>query len=201
MTVRHDGVLPARVYLTGFMGSGKSTVAPLLAGMIGYQSIDIDAGIEEATGLRVGEIFARDGEAGFRRMERAALFATSVRRSIVVAAGGGAIAGEESVAFVRAAGALVYLRVDVETLAGRLKSMGDRPMLAMPPAPADPGDGDALLRATIRRLLAEREPFYRRADVVVDAAAGDPRRTASLIAEALAGPGARWPRPPEALPT
>lgn len=190
MTALRDGGFPARVYLTGFMGSGKSTVAPLLARLIGYECLDIDAGIEAATGRTVGEIFARDGEAEFRRLERAALFATAERRSIVVAAGGGAFASEESCAFARSAGALVYLRVGVETLVRRLASMRDRPMLAGPPGPAgsnEPAEGDEALRARVRRLLSEREPFYRKADVVVEPDATDPRRTASRIAEALSG--------------
>jgi shikimate kinase len=187
------------VYLTGFMGSGKSTVAPFLAELIGYASVDIDAGIEAATGLKVWEIFAKDGEAGFRRMERAALFATAARSSIVVAAGGGAIANEESCAFVRSSGILVYLRLDVETLVGRLSAMRDRPMLARTPDPVEPegsvetAGGVTGLRETVRRLLSEREPFYRRADIVVEPDSAGPRRTAELIAGALAGLAPRTP--------
>jgi shikimate kinase len=186
MTAFAVSALPARVYLTGFMGSGKSTVAPLLADLVGYEFLDIDAGIEAATGLTVGEIFSGEGEPGFRRMEREALFGTAARRSIVVAAGGGAIANEDSYAFVRSAGALVYLRVEFETLFGRLRTLRDRPLLTGAREGSVTG-GDAVLRETMRRLLSEREPFYKRADIVIDPGPSDPRGTASRIAEALRG--------------
>lgn len=198
MTAPADGGLPARIYLTGFMGSGKSTVAPLLADLLGYESLDLDAGIGAAAGLTVGEIFARDGEAEFRRLERAALFATASRAALVVAAGGGAIASEDSFAFVRSAGVLVYLRVDFETLFGRLRTMRDRPLLSGMGADAGGGivaEGGGALRETMRRLLAEREPFYRRADIVADPDPSGPAGTASRIAAILRGRAARGASP------
>jgi shikimate kinase len=190
MTGFAGGGLPARIYLTGFMGSGKSTVAPLLAGLLGYECLDLDEGIADAAGLTVGEIFAGGGEAEFRRLESAALFETASRSSIVVAAGGGAIASEESLAFVRSAGVLVYLRVDFETLFGRLRTMRDRPLLRETVAGTG-AEGDGALRETMRRLMTEREPFYRRADIVADPDPSGPGGTASRIAESLRGLAAR----------
>jgi shikimate kinase len=186
MTARANGGLPDRVYLTGFMGSGKSTIAPLLAARLGYGCVDIDSMVETAAGLTVGEIFARKGETEFRRLERAALLATGSQRSLVVAAGGGAIVDEESCAFVRSAGLLVYLRADFETLYERLRTKRDRPLLAG-------ADADGRLRETMRRLLSEREPFYLRADLVIDPDPSDPTAAASGIAEALRGLAPREP--------
>jgi shikimate kinase len=194
MTARANGGLPARIYLTGFMGSGKSTIAPLLAGRLGYEWVDLDSMVAGAAGMTVAEIFGRDGESEFRRLERAALVSTGSRRSLVVAAGGGAIVDEESSAFVRSAGALVYLRVDFETLYGRLRATRDRPLLAAGGAGSAAG-GDARLREKMRRLLSEREPFYMRADVVVDPDPSDPPGTASRIADILRGPAARGAAP------
>ena len=178
------GTLPARIYLVGFMGSGKSTVAPLLAGLLGYGWIDVDAEVEAGSGLSVREIFARDGEAGFRRLEREALLATAARTGVVVAPGGGAVASEEAWAFVRSAGVSVWLRADMQTTLARVLGRSDRPMLAGSAGRPGAG-GEEEVRAAAERLLRAREPFYRRSDIVVDVDPADPAVTAALVAGAL----------------
>lgn len=173
-----------RVFLTGFMGSGKSTVAPLLAGAMGAGFHDLDAEIERRTGKSVTGIFQQDGEAYFRRVEREALFGTAGLHAVVVALGGGTIANEENFAFVKSAGLLVWLRVDDETLFSRLKSKTDRPLLAPDAGPGSgAGHNDDTLRNTMRRLLAVREPFYKRADIVIDSGSDAPATIASRIAD------------------
>lgn len=172
-----------RVFLTGFMGSGKSTVAPLLAADLGLACFDIDGEIERRAGKSVSTIFRVDGEAWFRRVERELLFGVAERRSVVVALGGGTIANEENFAFVKSAGLLVWLRVDFETLYARLKSKTDRPLLAAGPGGGPGGEGE--LRERMRRLLAEREPFYRRADIVCEPASGGPGATAARLAAGI----------------
>ncbi len=168
-----------RIFLTGFMGCGKSTVAPLLAADLGLASFDIDGEIERRAGKSVSSIFRVDGEAWFRRVERELLFGLAERRAVVVALGGGTIANEENFAFVKSAGLLVWLRVDFETLYSRLKSRTDRPLLA-----AGPGGGGEL-REKMWRLLAEREPFYRRADIVCEPASEEPGATAANLAAGI----------------
>ena len=168
-----------RVFFTGFMGCGKSTVAPLLAGDLGLGCFDIDDEIERQTGKSVSRIFGLDGEAYFRRVEREVLFGTADRRSVVVALGGGTITNEENFAFVKSAGLLVWLRVDFETLFARLRTKTDRPLLA---PGSGRGSGEEKLRETMLRLLAEREPFYRRADIVCTPGSDDPGTTAARIA-------------------
>ncbi|HEY2738306.1 MAG TPA: shikimate kinase, partial [Thermoanaerobaculia bacterium] len=78
-----------RIYLTGFMGSGKSTVGRLLAERLGMPFIDLDAEIEQRAGITVREIFERHGEPVFRRLEQEALRATEEMPDAVVATGGG----------------------------------------------------------------------------------------------------------------
>lgn len=189
MTAHPDTGLPPRIYLTGFMGSGKSTVAPELAGLLGYASIDLDRAIEAAAGRSVTEIFSELGEGEFRRLEREALLATAALERVVVAAGGGAITDDAAIGLVRSGGVLVYLRVDAATLVGRLRSKGDRPLLA---GQARPGGGTVELERRVVALLSEREPWYRLADIILDPDPADPSGTARMIAGALR---ARPPRP------
>jgi shikimate kinase len=171
-----------RVYLAGFMGSGKSTVAPPLARALGCDWLDTDSEVERKTGMAIAEIFSREGEPWFRRIEKEVLFDTASRRPVVVATGGGTIANEECLAFVRSAGLLVYLKVEFETLFTRLKTGRSRPLLTTDrPAAGD----ERLLRETMLRLLSEREPYYLRADLVVIPDADDPAATASRIAESI----------------
>ena len=171
-----------RIYITGFMGSGKSTVGPLLAKSLRYQFIDLDATIESKEGKRVPEIFRERGEPDFRSLERRELRLLSSLDGIVVATGGGALTDPGSLAIVRESGVLVYLEVPFETLLARLRGRRGRPMIA-----SDDGTplGDEQLRERIRSLLRSREPFYRRADIIVDAGSGSPAGTVSAILDSL----------------
>ncbi len=176
-----------RIFLTGFMGCGKSTIAAPLSRILGLGLLDLDAEIELRAGESIPGIFSEKGERAFRELERTVLFETAARNSIVVALGGGTIGNEENFAFVKSAGVLVYLQVDFETLFGRLTTMArtaDRPMLS-PRDDSRPAGED--LRETMKRLLAEREPFYRRADLIVVPERDDPESSAGSIARRLGG--------------
>jgi shikimate kinase len=171
---------PSRVYLTGFMGSGKSTVAPLLARLLGFRSTDLDARIERGRGKTVTEIFSTGGEEEFRLLEREALLETAGMENVVVSLGGGTLGFGKNELFVRSAGTLVYLRVDFETLWSRVRDKEDRPLLAGP-------GGSGQMRRRLEELFAVREPWYNRADLVIDAGDRPPETVAELIAAALAG--------------
>ncbi|HMK39397.1 MAG TPA: shikimate kinase, partial [Bacteroidota bacterium] len=99
----------ARIYITGFMGSGKSTVGPLLGASLGYAFIDLDTVIEAGEGKSIAEIFREKGEQEFRALERSALRLLSARSNIVVATGGGALTDPGSLSIVRQSGLSVYL--------------------------------------------------------------------------------------------
>ncbi|HEX8299251.1 MAG TPA: shikimate kinase [Rubricoccaceae bacterium] len=176
---------PRRVYLTGPMGSGKSTVGPLLADALGTRFVDLDWLVEARTGRSVASLFAIAGERAFRVAEAGALAETTRGEPAVVATGGGTLAIPGNLRAARAAGAVVWLRAAPETLAARLAAtdLTARPLLAGPDG--RPLAGSALL-TRLRSLIDAREPFYAQADVVVDAD-GAPEAVARTAAEALRG--------------
>lgn len=155
----------AVVYLTGFMGCGKSTIGPIVANTIGYGFVDLDGLIEADTGKTIAQIFRELGEPSFRALERRMLATVATRSRLVVALGGGVVTDPESLALVSSTGIMVYLRATAEDIAVRLRRKTDRPLIL--------GEGgvplsdDALLER-IRVLLAEREPLYRTAEITVE---------------------------------
>lgn len=164
------------IWLVGMMGAGKSSVGRLLAGRLGVPFVDADEEIERAAGGAVGEIFAREGEAGFRARERAAV-QSLLGRGAVVALGGGALTSPEVRAAVNDEGVLVYLRASWDTLLARLGDCESRPLLA---------DLVAGARGPrLRALLAERRAAYEAAAVIVDTDALTPEAAAEAVAAAL----------------
>lgn len=157
---------PTRVFLTGFMGSGKSTVGPRLAEALGYAFEDLDDTIERLAGRPVTAVFAEQGEAAFRALERRALRATATRTDVVVALGGGALAEPSNLRWALDHATVVYLRLPPAALADRLRAQaGTRPMLQdalgrpLPPA---------ALAERVASLLASRAASYEQAHHVVE---------------------------------
>jgi shikimate kinase len=159
------------VYLTGFMGSGKSAVGRALARRLRRPFIDLDAAVESASGLRVAEIFARRGESAFRRLEGAALARAAGRRA-VVALGGGALLNPRNRELVGRTGVLVRLTCARRELARRLRrERAQRPLLA-----------GGSLEVRIAKLLSERRAAYSGADFTVSTTS----RTVAAAAAAAA---------------
>jgi shikimate kinase len=166
----------AALLLTGMMGAGKTTVGRLLARRLGWDFLDTDTCIEERLGLRVSEIFARQGEASFRAAERAVL-ADLPERSAVIALGGGALIADENRALARAKGTVVWLTADPGTLGERIAPDGDRPLLA---------GLDAHGRSErLRGLAAEREPAYAEAHLRVATDGCTPEQVCEAVLKAL----------------
>jgi shikimate kinase len=153
-----------RIYLTGFMGSGKSTIGPILANVLGYEFVDLDSAIAAREGKSVREIFRDHGESHFRQKERETVAELSLRDGLIVSLGGGTLTDRDCLATVKATGILVYLKVPVEEIVRRLRNKTDRPMVLGP-------DGERLneqeLRERILQLLAQREPLYANADLTI----------------------------------
>ena len=144
--------------LTGFMGSGKSSVGTILAERLGRRYIDLDAVIVAAAGCSINELFARDGEQAFRALESAQLEQLlSSGEGSVLATGGGAVISERNRALMRERGVVINLNVTLDQVLYRLRGCTDRPLLA--------GD-DAAQRAAA--LMNEREQFYADADIRID---------------------------------
>ncbi len=170
-----------RVFLTGFMGSGKTTVGRLLAAGMGWEFHDLDAAIEEAAGMGIPSIFAIEKEEGFRRREAEALERARALPG-VHGLGGGALLCPGARESLREYGPVVYLRARVETLAVRLRGKEEegRPVLS----------GEGPLEERIARLLSARESSYLAADWVLDTDDLAPREAAGRIARLLLGPAA-----------
>jgi len=124
------------IFLCGLSGSGKSTLAPLVARILGCKALDTDAMIVAEAGMTIAEIFAREGEAGFREREARAVKQACAYPRAVVALGGGALERDDSFEAVSAAGTLVFLDAPDGVLASRLERGNGaiRPMLAQPGA-------------------------------------------------------------------
>ena len=174
--------MPPRVYLTGFMASGKSTVGPLLADALGYRFVDLDWLVEARAGRSIRELFSQ-GEGVFRAAESEALRETAAGEGLVVATGGGTLADPDNLEVARVAGAVVWLRASIPMVVRRVGRARGRPMLA--DAQGRPLRGRAL-RDRIQLLLDAREPFYAQANLVADADAA-PAAVARNVLEALEG--------------
>jgi len=170
------------VFLTGMMGAGKSTVAPLLAQAWGVTWVDLDVRVGRIFGVAVPQLFAR-GEAQFRRCERDALRLLLAEpglraRSVVIAAGGGLVIDPDNRSTMAAAGLVVYLEVSLDELCARLlepAAREQRPLLRGEPS---------LVRARLAELLERRRSAYGEANVVVDAG-GSPQDAVRRLLAAL----------------
>ena len=143
--------------LIGFMGTGKTTVGRLAAAQLRYEFVDTDDLIEKRAGRRIAEIFARDGEAAFREMERELVAEMAEWRRKVIATGGGLGANEANLASLKQHALTVCLWGLPGAIWQRVRHQAHRPLLLDP----DP-------QAKIRALLDERAPVYRQADVLVN---------------------------------
>lgn len=148
------------VCLTGFMGTGKSTVARLLARQVGWLHVDLDKRIVEATGQTIPNIFAKLGEAEFRRVEHNQLArilgeAAEQQKPRIISLGGGTTAQQQNVALLRQGmAALVWLHCPIADLLKRAAHITDRPLFRD--------------EASFRKLYDERLPSYELADYRVE---------------------------------
>jgi shikimate kinase len=168
-----------RVFLLGLRGTGKSTLAPLLAERLGWDWCDMDREIERRSGQSLREIFEREGESAFRDLESALLREICTRSHLVVATGGGEVLREENRRLLRQNSRCVWLRASVPVMLARLQSdpatLTQRPALTQLPPQEE-----------IRQLLEQREPLYRAcADLIVDTDQATPEQLASQIAQRL----------------
>jgi shikimate kinase len=134
--------------LTGFMGTGKTTVGRILADGLGRPFLDMDALIEARAGKPVARIFAEDGESEFRRMEAELCEELGRRRGLVIATGGGTLVDSGNRAALAVSSTLVCLNAGIEEILRRVGESTDRPMLGSDP------------RADVHRLLAHRQAAY-----------------------------------------
>lgn len=164
------------VTLIGYRASGKSSVAPRLAKKLGWSWVDCDDVIEQRAGASIKDIFAHEGEAGFRKRESEVLAELLQQPNTVVASGGGAVLSEANRKLMKAAGPVVWLHAPVDVLIRRLG--GDRSSTQRRPSLTGRPIADE-----VAEVLAVREPLYREcATLIIDASIERPPQMAEQIA-------------------
>ena len=147
-----------KVYIIGFMGSGKTTTGMKLAGLLGWPFTDLDRIIEERTGITIPEIFSIHGETWFRETESEVLRNLQTRTNTVISTGGGTPCYKDNMDFMLETGLTIYLKLTPGQLKSRLSSTnGKRPLLK------DLSGEDML--SFIENKLALREKWYSRAEL------------------------------------
>lgn len=165
-----------RVFLTGFMGSGKTTVGRFLSERLEVPFVDLDREIERRAGMSVREIFEAGGEALFRRLEHEALAHAVAGPGAVIATGGGTITVESNFEILERSGVSIWLDLPFPAIVERIGKLGkeDRPLFQ--------DEAQAL------ELYRRRLPVYRRADLRLGVEPGEtPQEVAARIALLLGG--------------
>ena len=169
------------IYLTGFSGTGKSTVGYVLAIMTGKDFVDVDLVIEEIEGKSIPDIFALKGEEYFRSVETECLREVATRSEIIVSTGGGVPVLDQNIEIMEDSGAIVWLKATPETILARLSEQSEetgvqnnRPMLV---------SQQPLER--IAKLLKSRQIAYRKSDLSVDTDGKNPETVAKEIYRSL----------------
>jgi len=150
----------AKIYLIGYMGSGKSTAGQKLATKLNYKFIDLDKFIENEYGKTIPQIFAEKGENEFRAFENNALKKIIEMDNVVVACGGGTPCFYNNIDLMNNTGITVYIKMSVDTLVNRLKTAKEeRPLIK--------NKTEDELKKFITRQLEKREDFYHKAQYLV----------------------------------
>lgn len=175
MSEQPDALPDKTIVLIGLMGSGKSAIGRRLAAQLGRPFLDSDAEIEAAAGCAIDDIFTLYGEAAFRDCERRVMARLLEGPPRVLAAGGGAFMDPETRARIRESAVSVWLRADLDVLLARVSRRNNRPLLKQ---------GDK--RETLKRLMAERDPLYAEADIVVESDESPHQKVVRKIVDELA---------------
>lgn len=156
--------------LIGFMGAGKTATGRLVADQLQFAFVDTDEMIQERTGRSIADIFAAQGEAVFRELERSVVEELTGRSRTVISTGGGLPANPANLAALRSHALVVCLWASPEKIWERVRNQSHRPLLHGP----DP-------QQKIRELLERRAPFYRQADVLINTDQRSAREVAQQV--------------------
>lgn len=156
------------------MGTGKTAVGKELAKKKKWRFVDLDELIELKEKRPIPEIFAKNGETYFRKIEKETLARISCKDSLVVSCGGGIVLDSDNVRVMKKSGAMVCLTASAEVILERTKVFKHRPLLNVP----NP-------KERVEALLKERAPFYSQADIIVDTSYLDVEGVARKILESI----------------
>lgn len=157
------------IILVGFMGTGKTVTGRVLAEQTGLELVDMDSLIEERSGRPISELFATEGEAAFRAMERALVQELAQREGLIISTGGGIVLNPDNLADFGKTGLVVCLHATAETLFERLEHDTTRPLLS----------GNK--KAQVSEILAMRRPLYEAIAHQIDSNHLDPEERADAI--------------------
>lgn len=164
---RHDHIL-----LIGFMGSGKTSVSKRLSALTGLSLIDVDYRIEAIQHRKITQIFAEEGEAGFRRIETATLKGLVREPRSVISCGGGIVCNPVNRPILKSLGTVVHLDVPLEECIARISNPSTRPMLSGP--------------RPVEDIYAERDPWYREtADLSINTSGQTVYKVALMVKKEL----------------
>lgn len=152
------------IYLTGFMGSGKTTIGKKLAAKLNIIHIDSDDYIENKAGKTINQIFKGFGESVFRKLEKVAITDISKESNIVISLGGGALINPDNVRRVKKRGVLFYLKTSSGEILKRVKSTNTRPLLQNPDG--SPAPEEETIKH-IEMMLKVRQPGYNKSDYII----------------------------------
>jgi shikimate kinase len=163
-----------KIYLIGYMASGKSKLGKELSGMTGLAFIDLDEVFEERYRIGIVDFFDKYGDSVFRQIEHQLLLKTESLDNTIIATGGGTPCSEENIRFIKAHGISIYIQMDIVDLVARLRSVKrKRPLLKNIPVED--------LEKFVRNQMKEREPYYLRADHLIAGPVDDLEPLADLI--------------------
>jgi shikimate kinase len=155
----------SRIYLTGYMTSGKSTIGPILANVIGWDFYDLDQVIEVEQSKSVVEIFEDSGEDFFRELEAKTLTRLSQLDNVIISLGGGTISSNNNFSIIKNSGKLIYLKVSPDIIYQRIKNKINRPLfrdLVL----SENSEDDFLNK--INEHLEDRLKYYEKADITIN---------------------------------
>jgi len=160
------------IYLTGFMGAGKTSIGHALGEKLGLAVYDTDSLIEEKSGERISEFFEKYGETDFRRLEEEVLQRLPVTDSIIMT-GGGIIKEEDNISWMKENGLMVFLYCDMEVVLQRLENDITRPLIQQKS------------KEEIKALFSERLPLYKKAHIMMDTSSLSILEAAEKLADAI----------------
>lgn len=164
------------------MTSGKSTIGPILANVLGMDFFDLDNVIEEEEKQTIVEIFEKRGEPYFREVELRILGTLCERESVVISLGGGTLTNKTNFDLLKSTGKIIYLKVSPDNLYKRLKNKIDRPLfrdLVL----GEKSEEDFLEK--IKELLEKRRVYYEKADLIIETDLQPLGRTVDKIAKRI----------------